>query len=416
MKKGIKNIITKILVITIFSVCFMNRGAVQAAIQLGIKEDVNSDGIVDELDTKLVSSKYNISSTSNLYNEKYDINSDNIIDIYDFIKVSNKIGVITQKISYVTASELNVRSGPGTNYKIIGSLRRNAKVEVIGQASEWYKIKYNDGYGYVHTDYITDKKPTTTFNHSLDYYVDIIMGIKGATQTDKYGGGWKDAKREDVEYYMNPENFVNGIGKYMFMDLNFIEGVSEEAAGKMIAGKGILNGTAKAFLSGAEKHDVNPIYLIAHAILETGNGTSKLAKGIVVNEVDGKPVPEKTVYNMFGIGAYDRDPIKYGSERAYEEGWFTPELAIIGGSKWIGSGYINNPKYLQDTLYEMRWNLTPTGVGSHRYATDIAWAYKQAHIMSNYIKYCPEVKFEYDIPKFTPTLKEAFEEMINKRW
>ena len=50
---------------------------------------------------------------------------------------------------------LNVRSGAGTNYSVIGSLSNGAKVEIVETSGSWYKIKYGSGYGYVSKDYVT---------------------------------------------------------------------------------------------------------------------------------------------------------------------------------------------------------------------------------------------------------------------
>ncbi|NLO82604.1 MAG: SH3 domain-containing protein, partial [Clostridiales bacterium] len=58
------------------------------------------------------------------------------------------------KTGIVTASALNVRSGPGTGYSRIGYLTKNAKVEIIGQSGSWYKIKFANGTGYVSSKYI----------------------------------------------------------------------------------------------------------------------------------------------------------------------------------------------------------------------------------------------------------------------
>ena len=117
-------------------------------------------------------------------------------------------------------------------------------------------------------------------------------------------------------------------------------------------------------------------------MLETGNGTSKLANGIEVTGADGK----KKVYNMFGIKAFDQDPNKYGSEFAYEQKWFTPEDAIIGGAKYIAEKYVNNTQSPRETLYEMRWN--PYTPGSYQYATDIGWAYKQVKNIKDLMDKC----------------------------
>src|SRR5699024_648766 len=104
----------------------------------------------------------------------------------------------------------------------------------------------------------------------------------------------------------------------------------------------------QAFIQAGREHKINEAYLIAHALHETGNGTSTLAKGI---PVDGKgnitrdskgniaktSKTKHTVYNMYGYGAVDSDPLNGGAKYAFGHGWFTPEQAIIGGAKSINS-------------------------------------------------------------------------------
>ena len=68
-------------------------------------------------------------------------------------------------------------------------------------------------------------------------------------------------------------------------------------------------------------------------MLETGNGTSALARGIEVNGT--------TVYNVFGIGAYDNSAVYSGSQKAYREGWTSVGAAIKGGAKFISDMYVN---------------------------------------------------------------------------
>ena len=56
----------------------------------------------------------------------------------------------------VIARVLNVRSGAGTSYSIVGKLIRNTKVEVIETVANgsWSKIKFGGGYAYVSSTYI----------------------------------------------------------------------------------------------------------------------------------------------------------------------------------------------------------------------------------------------------------------------
>ncbi len=56
---------------------------------------------------------------------------------------------------HVNAGPLNVRSGPGTSYKKVGSLSQGASVTVLEKADGWYKIASGSVTGYVSAQYIT---------------------------------------------------------------------------------------------------------------------------------------------------------------------------------------------------------------------------------------------------------------------
>lgn len=179
--------------------------------------------------------------------------------------------------------------------------------------------------------------------------------------------GTEDASKEDIYVAMLPCDHMTGSEKYQFLDLSYNDNFTIDMVREMLEGQGILEGQEEAFLNAAREYDVNPAYLVVHAILETGHGTSDLAQGY--------PYGGETVYNMYGFGASDDDPLGNGAKTAYENGWFTPEAAIIGGAERIAGSYIGSGENDQSTLYEMRWN--PRNPGQHQYATDIAWALKQ---------------------------------------
>lgn len=372
--------------------------------------DLNNDKVINEDDLSIISQLYNIKKDDDRYNANCDLNNDGIIDIYDISKLSQNIGQAIDevwKIGYVNTEVLNVRSGPGTNYTKAGEVYYGNRIEIVENRDDnWYKIKYSDGYAYVYKDYISFTEPGSSFNNTLDFYVNLEM--KNLNLTDATGE-WVDATYDEVKYYMNPDNFVNNDGKYMFIKLNYIDGVSVDVINEIVYNKGILSGKGSSFLEGAKKYNVNPIYLACHARLESGNGNSQLARGVWVDTVDGKPVEGRYTYNMFGIGALDSDPVRCGSEYAYKQGWFTPEKAIVEGGQWISNNYINSSKYNQNTLYKMRWNLNDAGVVGHQYASDIGWSKKQAVMMAPYFKKCDNVEFEYIVPSFKSDLTERFE-------
>ncbi|QWG47453.1 peptidoglycan endopeptidase [Bacillus mycoides] len=75
---------------------------------------------------------------------------------------------------YINASALNVRSGEGTNYRIIGALPQGQKVQVISENSGWSKINYNGQTGYIGTRFLSktpvggavDNKPNDNQNNN----------------------------------------------------------------------------------------------------------------------------------------------------------------------------------------------------------------------------------------------------------
>ena len=213
------------------------------------------------------------------------------------------------------------------------------------------------------------------------------------------GTGLKSASLERTRQYLDPNEFSRGVYKYQFMDLSHYNGVSYQSLSKFLEGKGILSGQAGAFIEAAKQYNISELYLVAHACLETGYGTSKLATGVTYNGV--------RVYNMFGIGAYDSDAVGTGSKMAYNQGWTTPVAAIMGGAEWISKNYINAPSGRQNTIYKMRWN--PQNPGNHLYAGDIAWAVSQASILGDFIDNFTDASLNYEVPVYAGSVAPVIE-------
>lgn len=54
----------------------------------------------------------------------------------------------------ISANTLNIRSGAGTTYPIIGQLKKDMKVKVLNKVGTWYTILYNNVYGFVSENYV----------------------------------------------------------------------------------------------------------------------------------------------------------------------------------------------------------------------------------------------------------------------
>ncbi|MBF7019046.1 glucosaminidase domain-containing protein [Staphylococcus sp. 18_1_E_LY] len=195
-------------------------------------------------------------------------------------------------------------------------------------------------------------------------------GLSFKPQVQRVPGTWQNATLSEIKNAMDTAVLSkDSTQKYQFLRLDKSQDISATNLNKLLQGKGILEGQGAAFKEAAKTYNINEVYLISHALLETGNGTSTLANGgdVINNKVNTKA--NTKYYNMFGIGAYDSDAVRQGFIRAKQEGWNTVRKAIIGGAKFIANSYIHQG---QNTLYKMRWN--PSNPGTHQYATDVNWA------------------------------------------
>ncbi|SDM54869.1 N-acetylglucosaminidase [Sediminibacillus halophilus] len=269
----------------------------------------------------------------------------------------------------VTADTLNVRGGPSTDYWVIGQLNEGDKVTVVNEKNGWYQIRYTES------------------------------------------RQWVNASPEDTLEYLDPNNYINDPKQqFQFLDLSKSNVATASVLNNYLRGKGILDGKGATFLQAGNENGISEVYLVSHALLETGNGTADLAVGVPVDKngnvtfVNGKPAKTSatvtTVYNMYGIHAFDSCPLTCGAKKAFNEGWNTPEKAIIGGANFIKDDYISSGK---NTIYKMRWNplsMEKYGYASGQYATDIGWASKQIYSMYNLYQQLDSYVLYLDIPKY----------------
>ncbi|ADU26966.1 Ig-like domain-containing protein [Ethanoligenens harbinense] len=215
--------------------------------------------------------------------------------------------------------------------------------------------------------------------------------------------------------------FADAVSKYEFMSLYGMQGVTADDINEMLTNCGVLTGQGQAVVDAAARYNINPVYLAAHMRVETGNGTSTLAKGVQVTagtytDSYGRTVTvaaSGTYYNLLGIHADDASPVTDGSEYAASQNWNTVAAAIAGGAQWISRNYINNSQlntvsfsgyYDQPTLYEMKWDPEGTALhnarGSSEYATDEDWAFSIAKIMAQYSDIFTDKNVTFYLPQF----------------
>ena len=117
-----------------------------------------------------------LSSTNGWYKIKWG-NITGFMSLQYVIKDSAKTNEIAiSKVGYIKVNtSLNVRKSPSTSSESLGKLTNGIKVNIVAQTTDkkWYKIKYNNGYGYVSCDYVTDKKP-----NDCSGFVSFVLGLQ----------------------------------------------------------------------------------------------------------------------------------------------------------------------------------------------------------------------------------------------
>ncbi|MBQ3423039.1 MAG: SH3 domain-containing protein [Romboutsia sp.] len=106
--------------------------------------------------------------------------------------VNNQTTSPTEKnIYYTTPTSLNVRSGAGTSYSIIGKLTGGTAVNVISISNGWAKIEYNNGYGYCSESYLIKASSSETNDERINSVINLAKKQLGKPY--KYGAEGPDS-------------------------------------------------------------------------------------------------------------------------------------------------------------------------------------------------------------------------------
>lgn len=328
-------------------------------------------------------------------------------------------------------SYLNVRDGAGSSYSTIGKLSNNQPVNVVDtvivNGQKWYKIEYNDGYGYVSADYValTDSDFDSYLNaqgfpesyrdglralHSAHpNWIFVAQNItpdwntvmkneskvgynlvpsssiashksfeKGAFDWNnntwyKLDGSWVAASYEIIAWAMDPRNFLTESYVFQFEKLKYVSthtvsGVKAILSGTFMDNKfpdASFDTYADAIMAAAKESGVSAYHLASRLKQEQGSKGNPLAWG-TVSGYEG-------YYNFFNINTYDTSSASMytnGAAYAKRQGWNTPYKAILGGSKFLASSYIAKE---QDTLYLQKFDVIDGGNGyyTHQYMTNV---------------------------------------------
>lgn len=136
------------------------------------------------------------------------------------IKVLGFVGLVVAtapvvQAHTVTADTLNVRTGPGTGYAVVGTLRKGTVVNVTGTSGSWKKIN-SPKTGWVSGQYLADT-PHTTTTTATSGGADLVWPSSGTISGRFYDTSRSTGRRHgaiDITHRLNSPIYASR-GGYM---------------------------------------------------------------------------------------------------------------------------------------------------------------------------------------------------------
>lgn len=204
-----------------------------------------------------------------------------IISISTVSKAMSHYQTVGTTTGLVTASALNVRQGPGTNYKAVTMIYKNEYIRVFAKIGDWYVIQTNGDYiGMVSSKYVkliypksnnsnnqntnnTTNNTTTNNGSSLTADEKEVFDLINAKRTAarlsalKVDAELQNVARAKAEDMVRNNYFSHTSPTYGSpFDMMKSFGVSYKTAGENIAGNSSNTGAVNAWMN-SEGHKAN---------------------------------------------------------------------------------------------------------------------------------------------------------------
>ncbi len=198
----------------------------------------------------------------------------------------------------------------------------------------------------------------------------VHSSVDDSWKGEYHSPNWYYAKPFIIRHFMDPRNFLDETNVFQFEQLTYnksyhnVETVSQLLSKSFMSGNVPNEGVtyAAVFMQAGIESTVSPYHLASRVMQEQGAGTSPL--------ISGTHSKYPGYYNYFNIQASGKttdEIIENGLAYAKKQGWNTRYKSIVGGSQFIGTGYI---KVGQDTLYLQKFDMVGTFY-THQYMQNI---------------------------------------------
>lgn len=321
-----------------------------------------------------------------------------------------------------TSPYLHLRGSASVNSVVLDDIQSGTALKVIAQNDGWAKVEYNGTIGFVNSAYLNENtsNENSVANSSNSYIVNTNYNTSISNYANNQQSAWSNFGTYTYEKYINPNEDCN---KYEFLRIDRYRAINVSGLNQVLENDGVLQGQAQVINDAASIYNIDPLYLAAQTILETGKGQSTLAQGVTIDEIanTNEPIYQNgmlvgykmiklanpvTVFNLFGIGARNNLPgfnnraLILGTTYAYNHGWTSVPKAIYGAAKFLSKTYVNNYTYNQNTPYKLRYIPNTNNIW-HEYASKPYYGLTIGSLISEYsYLYDDSDTFLFDVPVF----------------
>lgn len=250
------------------------------------------------------------------------------------VKIGTGPGYLKYQVSkndtmYVTSNTLALRQEANNDAQKIITINENDEIKVLQIADDWYLVQYGTYSGWAKADCLTKNDPNKNISNNNE------------------GGNYSKSQ------LLQNLSFGMSLNKKSGLSLAQFEKIFENNENDK---KGVMKENAKYFYYAEQQYNVNGVFLASVAIHESNWGTSAMAQN---------------KKNLFGYGAYDRDP----SGNAYSFASYSEGIDLLAR---VFVKYYLNPKgttiYNGETATGSHYNGNTLTSVNTKYATDKNWA------------------------------------------
>lgn len=257
---------------------------------------------------------------------------------------SNGSGSSTTSTKYqITADpSLRIRSGRGTKYKQVGTIKKGTIVSVTDIKEKWGKVTHNSVTGYIYMQYTKKYTEPTTSNTSAKYKVTPKQGLNLRS-----GRGTKYSRLKVIPY--NTQITISDVksnwgkttygGKTGYVSMQYVSKVTTSKSINMLADEETPSTENKIGMVEVYGYDKNGVKLFKFQLIdnqkyyEYTEPAVEFGSKLVLDDGKNCPAPKTTTKTENDKKVtYTIDSGRYGDWNEFE-GWFTLQRKTVNGKQ-----------------------------------------------------------------------------------